>query len=652
MLTLNRIFLISVLLGLGHFSYANLIYASPMGMGSGSKLSPAGLQTALDKARTNGMEDTILLQVGVYNAASSTFSYDTALIDGKLLHISGGWNSDYSSFTDNSNATLLDGGGVNTVVYFGVNKRGLIQKVVLEHLSIKNGYSLDHGAGIKVYSGTTTAGDTGKIDLRLYKCDISDNTADGKLGGGIYIQGSLDIEKCILKNNVASNGGAIFNSAWLDGDQSIQSKVNDCYFEGNKNTSNQGSSIWHNVHIFIIRSEFKGIGQSQLLSPGSPLWGNSGSTTEVDQCSFSEFNIQYWGSAIQSFDGNLLISNSEFINNHCGSGSGYGAVAYYHNNGPTSRTVSVLNCTFKGNTTSSGFYSAIHVRPDANDQMSVQNTLIWGNGNSPLVNQGPKTSSNSISFCDVQGGITSSNFFDGGNNINNDPLFTGTDDLRLLEGSPCINAGDPAGSYALEDLFGVPRVQWDTVDIGAYEYNRSPIRLDTIEDITIYKASPYQFTLVNGVFDDPDGNQYLQYDLQILDGSDLPQWINFNNGTGGFTGTPVESSALSLVLTAIDPGGLEASDTFILNVIPTVSVGELSIQPSIVFPNPSNGVIRFVFEETYQSVQFYSLNGVLVKSFEAIVSGQELDVRDLPKGAYYVVLRSSQNLERNMIILY
>jgi hypothetical protein len=91
-------------------------------------------------------------------------------------------------------------------------------------------------------------------------------------------------------------------------------------------------------------------------------------------------------------------------------------------------------------------------------------------------------------YCDVQGGASAFevNFtiYTGTyqNNIDSIPLFmaespgSGTAyngviaDWSLQSVSPCINAGDPDGTYPATDLAGYPRVFDSTIDIGAYEF--------------------------------------------------------------------------------------------------------------------------------------------------------------------------------------
>ena len=92
-----------------------------------------------------------------------------------------------------------------------------------------------------------------------------------------------------------------------------------------------------------------------------------------------------------------------------------------------------------------------------------------------------------LNYCDIQGGWAGA----GGNNIDQDPLFTDPGhwnsewvegDYHLLPGSPCIDSGfgDSGATVPMTDLDGDPRCDDpevantgggtpDYVDIGAYE---------------------------------------------------------------------------------------------------------------------------------------------------------------------------------------
>ena len=80
------------------------------------------------------------------------------------------------------------------------------------------------------------------------------------------------------------------------------------------------------------------------------------------------------------------------------------------------------------------------------------------------------TGNATISYSDVQGGLASTGFTDGGNNITDDPGFA-PGDYHLPLGSPCIDTGSNAAAAGITtDIDGDSRVMNGTVDMGADEY--------------------------------------------------------------------------------------------------------------------------------------------------------------------------------------
>lgn len=145
----------------------------------------------------------------------------------------------------------------------------------------------------------------------------------------------------------------------------------------------------------------------------------------------------------------------------------------------------VTNCTFSGN--SGGWRGgAIY-----GDSPTLINNIFWNN----TAERGPQIALDdardaSISYCDIQGGRDEIYIDDhpsgldwGPGNIDVDPMFvdadgpddvagTADDNLRLLAGSPCIDAGDNAAlpPSVVTDLDGNPRIVGMGVDMGAYEF--------------------------------------------------------------------------------------------------------------------------------------------------------------------------------------
>lgn len=233
----------------------------------------------------------------------------------------------------------------------------------------------------------------------------------------------------------------------------------------------------------------------------------AGSPTLID-CVFegnSASNISGgFGGALWIQDGSPTISNCVFRNNHCGNSKvgpvGRGGGMYVLNGSPE-----VIGCVFVGNTATAApsqqaTGGAIHFAsgsPTVTNCVFVSNSAddaggaVYNNGNLVVTNSivrgnAPDQLSSSfvvsVTYCNVEGGFT------GQSNIDVDPLFVDAvnGNLRLLPGSPCIDAGhnwavpgdmldidgNPrfADGPAAETGCGTPVV----VDLGAYEFQGNP----------------------------------------------------------------------------------------------------------------------------------------------------------------------------------
>ncbi len=174
------------------------------------------------------------------------------------------------------------------------------------------------------------------------------------------------------------------------------------------------------------------------------------------------------GGGMYSNGGQPMVANCTFSGNTGTGSTAYGGGMWNNGSSPT-----VTNCTFSGNSAYSGggIYNSVSAVP------TVTNCIFWGDTPDEIANS---SSTPVVTYSDVQGGYA------GEGNINADPLFANPvgGDLRLLPGSPCIDAGNstalPVGLMA--DLDGNVRSVDDpatpdtgvaaygaTVDMGAYE---------------------------------------------------------------------------------------------------------------------------------------------------------------------------------------
>lgn len=142
------------------------------------------------------------------------------------------------------------------------------------------------------------------------------------------------------------------------------------------------------------------------------------------------------------------ISNSIVARN--GSGGAVGGVLLAQSGTGAARRFDFNTVT--GNQSSAGV-GAVQCQA----QLSGSSNLVWGNSGGPA-----SGGSCSWHHSDIEGGAT------GTGNLDTDPLFVGASDYHLMATSPCVDAGDPATSNAI-DVDGDLRPQGAQADIGADE---------------------------------------------------------------------------------------------------------------------------------------------------------------------------------------
>ena len=562
------------------------IYVAPGANGSGSMLSPAGLQAALDMARTNGTDDTLNLQTGSYSAAAGTFTYDTTANDNHSVVLSGGWNSMFSNQTLDFEQTVLDGNNAQQVLAVSANKPGLDFDFALFNLTIQNGYTTDHsGAGMNTYLGSVANNDVGNLNVYIDQCHFIQNTAqNNKSGGALYLGCYFEIKNSSFESNSAYNGGALVSVAKPNLDQTISPLIENCFFEGNYNYGNQGSTIWHNVRLRVLNSTIKGKADGlSSAGNGSAIWGNAGSMTIAHNTVFSKIRIQYWGCSVQAFDGGMELVNCVFEDNKVLL-NGYGAVSFFHNDGSANRKIIITNCTFVGNQSYIDQGGAIHMRLNGNDSCIVTNCIFWNNGSYPMVSEFASGQSK-VSYSLVPSGFNSLGFTNGGNNlIAVDPLFVSANNYHEQSTSPCINAGKNLAPAILPfDIEGKIRNLGGLADMGAFEFNRSPNALflnSSIVDENIPASS--NITQLSGA--DPDVNDVLQYEFATGNGSN-----DADNNMFSISGDVLsilespnfETQAVYNIYVRVTDSGEESFSTAL-----TVNVNNLNEAPVVENPIP------------------------------------------------------------------
>jgi parallel beta-helix repeat protein len=97
--------------------------------------------------------------------------------------------------------------------------------------------------------------------------------------------------------------------------------------------------------------------------------------------------------------------------------------------------------------------------------------------------------------------------------------------------------------------------------------NTAPVVADLLLDQSATENTPFTYTVTQTSFRDAD-NDVLTYTATQNDGTALPTWVSFDPTTLTFSGTPngTAAGAYNFLVTATDPSGASASDSFALTV--------------------------------------------------------------------------------------
>jgi len=429
---------------------------------------------------------------GMFNQAASpkitgcTFRGNAAPWGGAMGNLQGSAPAvTDGTFADNA---ALDGGGM-------FNSAG---SPVVTHCTFR-GNAADWGGGMYNETGSPA----------LNGCTFCDNSANR--GGGISNWAAdPTVTECTFRDNAAELGGGLFN------EMGSRPAVTDGTFTGNLAESGGGiASLMSRPAVIgctFLENTAAGAGGGMYNGEGDPI---------VTRCTFRQ-NCAATGGGLHNDLSNPLVTNCLFTANTA-SDSGGGMISL-------SSRPTVTHCTFSGNTAAStgGGMSSMGIESIS----IVTNCILWSNAGGQL---GGAPATLVVTYSDVQGGWA------GAGNLDADPLFVDVagGDYRLLEGSPCIDAGTntPAGGLPPTDLDGNPRPadgNGDGVavaDLGAYEV---PVAIsgrfvnDLLEDVLDLSLEPAVTTSLTAP---------LQAALSLLSDGNAANDVGVAGALAGFTST-------------------------------------------------------------------------------------------------------------------
>ncbi|MGA8277781.1 MAG: hypothetical protein WB784_06265 [Rhodanobacteraceae bacterium] len=222
--------------------------------------SASSLRSALTIAEGNGVDDTIKIARGTYQAGGSEFYYYAT--EAHSLDITGGYNSDCSTRIRNPVLTVLDGGGQSSVM-IAESTQGAI---AIRYLTFQNGLSTGiRGAGLYVNGSN---GDNGDVTIGA---NIFHNNRATSFGGGLDA-GDGGTSTLLVRNNLF-----VGNSAGIsDGAAELVSNGVNAYFTNNTVVGNSAEGNG-NVNGGVSFG-----GSATFDISNSVFWSNDGNDLNID----------------------------------------------------------------------------------------------------------------------------------------------------------------------------------------------------------------------------------------------------------------------------------------------------------------------------------------------------------------------------------
>jgi autotransporter-associated beta strand protein len=334
----------------------------------------------------------------------------------------------------------------------GIYKPNGYTNLVVANCRLNGNRCLTAGGGAYFYGGTVT----------LTNCWFEENHPDenrNRIGNAIYTTlADLTMIGCTFTNNSSNYNMRDGRASCMVADSGALT-VRNSLFSNNKyaqqNTGGGAAHLTGNLNAVFENCQFSGNGgDGSAQGPGAVFHMNinSGYAVMVDRCAF--------------------------VANAIARPTTVGGAIYKEGNG----ALNVESCTFFTNAvTGAATGGALYVNGGA---VTLRNSILWGNvaeggGSEIMLASGSMT----VSYSDLTG--TNGTYVAGAVTFSEvmtaDPLFAGGLDVHLkgiggrwnpatgswtndAVDSPCIDAGDPASSYALEPSFSTNK----RINMGAY----------------------------------------------------------------------------------------------------------------------------------------------------------------------------------------
>jgi hypothetical protein len=185
-----------------------------------------------------------------------------------------------------------------------------------------------------------------------------------------------------------------------------------------------------------------------------------------------------------------------------------------------------------------------------------------------------------------------------------------------------------------------------------FNMNHTPEVLNPIEDKIIIAENYTEFDIPATTFGDVDEGDVLSYTATFTDGSSLPDWIDFMQGSLKFRAMPdlIHVGEYTIRVTANDSRGAGVYDDFKLSVVTSSGLEEVLSDISI-YPNPTSG--RFTIKVEGSELYTYRVRDITGKQFieNKAVGTVEVDLSTYASGIYLIqVTYEGKNLNYKLML--
>jgi len=183
--------------------------------------------------------------------------------------------------------------------------------------------------------------------------------------------------------------------------------------------------------------------------------------------------------------------------------------------------------------------------------------------------------------------------------------------------------------------------------------NNEPQLNGSVPNQEVNENADYIYQLESGLFTDLDYNDSINLIAELANGNPLPNWLNFDNSTGTFSGKAESPGEIEIKIKATDKGGKNASTTFVLSVKSTTGLTDLDMLNIKVYPNPTKDrvFVETTSEKENLSVFIRDNSGRLIKQQKSLNTVNEINLTDMVDGVYFIELSDGVKRKVYRIIL-